>query len=67
MDNRYQRRPTESFHGDSRLHAVTRHPSDPTAPELSMPNFVTPAMLKTTANASLQRSPMGSVEGHGDG
>ncbi|KIK21958.1 hypothetical protein PISMIDRAFT_527033 [Pisolithus microcarpus 441] len=68
MENRHQRWLTESYHGDSGLHAVTQHISDPTAPELSMPKYVTPlAMLRTTANTSLQRSPVGSVEGHGDG
>ncbi|KAI6029883.1 hypothetical protein PISMIDRAFT_680709, partial [Pisolithus microcarpus 441] len=65
--NRYQSWLRESYHGDSRPHAVNPHLSDPTAPTLSMPNPVTPSMLKTTANTSLQRSPMGSVEGYGDG
>ncbi|KAI5989521.1 hypothetical protein EDD15DRAFT_1304036 [Pisolithus albus] len=66
-ENRNQSLPTESYHGDSRLHADAQRLSDPTAPELFTPNFVTPSMLKKTAKTSLQRSPMASVEGHGDG
>ncbi|KAI5982904.1 hypothetical protein EDD15DRAFT_2490069 [Pisolithus albus] len=61
-ENRYESWLTESYHGDSRPHAVTQHLSDPTAPELSMVVETYMYQDATTSSGSEQGSALADDE-----